>query len=88
MLLHVRQDVAVDAKRHGHIRMTEHFGDNLWVDTVAQQERGSGMAQVVKANARQLSTLEQWVERTQSYIGWMEMATDQPHPTVKRTWQK
>lgn len=53
LLLHPRDDMAIDVQRHADRRVAEALLDDLGVNALLEQEGGVGMAQVVEPDARQ-----------------------------------
>ena len=51
MLLHRRGDVAVEVERDPDPAVAEALRDNLRVDALTEQERGSAVAEIVEADA-------------------------------------
>src|SRR5215203_6428495 len=47
-ILHVGQDVGVDVEGDGYGGVAEHLGDHLHVDTLSQEQGGTGMPEVVE----------------------------------------
>ena len=52
-LAHFRLHVAVRSEREGNQCMTEHLTHHSWLDTFEQQERGRGVAKVMRPDVRQ-----------------------------------
>ena len=48
----------VDIERNANRRVTKPFADNLRVNTIAQELRGMGVAEVMKAEVRNVCTLD------------------------------
>ena len=62
LLLHVREQVRVDVQGDADGGVSEHLGDDLGVDVLREQQRGAGMAEVVKANLWQPRVLQERLE--------------------------
>lgn len=63
-VLHVWQNVRVHIERHGDGCMSQHLAHDFRIDTLAQQERRGGVAEIMEANQRQPSALQAWLEFT------------------------
>jgi hypothetical protein len=50
--------------------MTEHFGDDLWVDALREKERRAGMPEVVEPSARWLDTYWKWLTHPRLLTGF------------------
>ena len=52
LLLHRRQYVGVEVQGHGDVAVAEQLADDLWMDTLTEQEGGAGVAQLVELDGR------------------------------------
>lgn len=53
--LHVGQDMTVAIQRHHDAAMPQHLRDDFRINTRAQQQRGAGVAKIMRANVGQAS---------------------------------
>jgi len=56
--------VAVGIERQANLRVAEGLHDRAWVNTLGEQQRRGGVAQIMKSNGRKLGRRERRVELT------------------------
>ena len=74
--LHRRRDVAVEVEGRADASVAQHLGYDLGVYALTQQERSGGVAQVMEANARQPSPLQQRKERPTQKVPCLDGSSD------------